>query len=851
MKRVLFPKFWIKWLLILYTSGVILSLILTTLYPDYGFRPEFSRTILERNVHSDGVAAVVSGTGPALLLLHGSPGSADNFSRMIPTLQKKYRVIVPDLPGFGASSIPHDFSLEQMSDSMFRLMDHLGVDQFQVLGYSYGSGIALNMASRNPERIKGLILYGGIGVQEGEGSGSYTFEHIKYLAGFPPLVVLPEVLPHFGLLGPRKDRFSFIMSFIELDQRPLRGLMEKLQVPVLILQGIHDPLVPVSTAIEHRKILPNSRLILNPRSHFLPFSESGATILVNHILEFSKALEIGNWKTQIKDVYLTVPNPSLPVELDLDHLGGPLEAFLIIAFATFFSEDLTIISTGLLVGAGRLDFFFGTLACFFGIFIGDMGLWIIGFFIRVLPFLRKFVPESRFEGLEAWYLKNGGKTIFLSRFIPGTRFITYTGAGFARLPILKMTFWAFLAGGIWAPVLVFLAAYFGNRFVEIFTGLAGNAWVALILALPVILIFIRFLVSISSHEGRRDLKIRMTKISRFEYWPPFLAYIPVGIYILYLSIRYRSLTLFSITNPSIPHSGIVGESKSSILSDLNSEYALPWVLLDPKSPSSLQKLKAFLSENPWGFPVILKPDASQRGAGLRLGKTEDEVIQYFEESPVPFLIQKYHPGPYEAGVFVYRLPGTSRFKIFSITRKVFPAVTGDGNLTLRELIQSHPRYRLQENVFLKRFEDNLDQIPENGETRPLTIAGNHCQGTMFKDGSEWISPSLEKRLDEILDGYEGFFIGRFDLRFSDPESFKNGNEFGIVELNGVTSESTNIYDPDMGILEAYRIQFRHLEILWKIGNGNRKRGHRPMGIFTLIRLLFQFYWKRRVHLLSD
>ena len=69
---------------------------------------------------------------------------------------------------------------------------------------------------------------------------------------------------------------------------------------------------------------------------------------------------------------------------------------------------------------------------------------------------------------------------------------------------------------------------------------------------------------------------------------------------------------------------------------------------------------------------------------------------------------------------------------------------------------------------------------------------------MFLDGAELITPAVEARIDEIARQVPGFFIGRFDVRYASLEAFRRGDDLAIVELNGVTSESTNIYDPDYG-----------------------------------------------------
>ena len=79
-------------------------------------------------------------------------------------------------------------------------------------------------------------------------------------------------------------------------------------------------------------------------------------------------------------------------------------------------------------------------------------------------------------------------------------------------------------------------------------------------------------------------------------------------------------------------------------------------------------------------------------------------------------------------------------------------------------------------------------------------------------------------MDEIARAYRGFYVGRFDVRYTDVDAFKAGRDLAIVELNGVTSEPTNIYDPDGTLLDAYRQLFRQWSITFAIGAANRRAG---------------------------
>ncbi len=253
----------------------------------------------------------------------------------------------------------------------------------------------------------------------------------------------------------------------------------------------------------------------------------------------------------------------------------------------------------------------------------------------------------------------------------------------------------------------------------------------------------------------------------------------------------------------------------------------------------------------WTYPLILKPDASERGAGLKLAHSLDQVRCYLNRFNVPIVVQEYHPGPFEAGIFYYRLPGESRGHIFSITDKVFPSVQGDGRSTLEQLIWRHPRYRMQAKRFLTRHASESRRVLLEGERFPLAIAGNHSQGTMFRDGEFLRSRALEDRIDEISGSFSGFSIGRYDIRYRSEESLRAGEDFAIVELNGVTAESTNIYDPTFSIFTAYRILARQWALLFEIGNRHRQSGIQPVSAMDLLESVRSYYREFQVSPVSD
>ena len=214
---------------------------------------------------------------PWVVLLHGSPGAGSNMSMIADRLADAgYRVLAPDLPGFGASDswIP-DYSIKAHARYTLALMDELNIERAHVVGWSMGGGVAIWMAElareTDPDRIASVTILASIGTQETEGSGSYWFEHAKYGLGLGVLVGGFEMIPHFGALGEVHNRHAFLRNFFDTDQRPLRGMMEHLDTPVLILHGRRDFLVAPWAAEYHHEVTPASSLAMLDMTHFVAF----------------------------------------------------------------------------------------------------------------------------------------------------------------------------------------------------------------------------------------------------------------------------------------------------------------------------------------------------------------------------------------------------------------------------------------------------------------------------------------------------------------------------------------------------------------------------------------------------
>lgn len=113
-----------------------------------------------QNVSVNGIriCCVDSGKGAPLLLVHGLGGSHDDWRMQIPEFTAKYRVIVPDLRGFGASERREPFTIQRHARDMMALLSTLGVKSAHVVGLSMGGAVAIELALRAPQAVRSLVL---------------------------------------------------------------------------------------------------------------------------------------------------------------------------------------------------------------------------------------------------------------------------------------------------------------------------------------------------------------------------------------------------------------------------------------------------------------------------------------------------------------------------------------------------------------------------------------------------------------------------------------------------------------------------------------------------------------------
>jgi 3-oxoadipate enol-lactonase len=249
------------------------------------------------------VNAAQSGKGPALFLFHSLLSDRASFDAIVPKLSHSFRVIVPELPGFGGSSAVSG-GLAAIADRMAEVVkDGADGSDAIVLGNGYGGFVALQMAIRHPNIAARLIL-ADCGAAFSE-QGREAFRNMAAASKAKGLQAITDVAmrrlfaPEFQAQQPdlmRDRREAFLRTdpevfqaacnaLAELDLRPALG---KVKVPVLVLVGEHDEATPPPMSRELAAGLPNATLKIIPGCAHVPQLQS-PEIFLNAIGDFLPA----------------------------------------------------------------------------------------------------------------------------------------------------------------------------------------------------------------------------------------------------------------------------------------------------------------------------------------------------------------------------------------------------------------------------------------------------------------------------------------------------------------------------------------------------------------------------------
>jgi len=225
----------------------------------------------------------IAGEGPAVLILHGWGGSSDSWVDVQRILAKDYKIVMPDLPGFGKTPPPpQPWDLNSYAGLILKFAQELGLERFFLLGHSFGGRISIKLASQYPEKIKKLILCDSAGIKPKPGLKTII---IFWLARIGNAIFTPRHLKRF------KDaaRNLFYLFLRNRDYVKANGVMKetiknifaedslpelsKINRQTLIVWGQIDRMVPLKYAYIFQEKINSSQLEVLPKIGHSPHLE--------------------------------------------------------------------------------------------------------------------------------------------------------------------------------------------------------------------------------------------------------------------------------------------------------------------------------------------------------------------------------------------------------------------------------------------------------------------------------------------------------------------------------------------------------------------------------------------------
>jgi 3-oxoadipate enol-lactonase len=237
-------------------------------------------------------------TPETVVMIHGNSESSRAWTQWVPYLAGRYRVVRPDLPGFGASTEPPDYgwSAAELAADIGRFLDALAIDSCHLIGAKYGGSACMKFAADNPLRLGSLILCGspfrgsGSGNADtirGKGVRQWAAETQRSRLGSD---ASPEQVKWWTeeLMGKTSVRAAHGAASARIDM-DLDVLLPRIDVPVLMVTTQESGLQSIATVERHAARIPDAEVIVLPGDSF-HIAASAPDLCAQHALRFIDAV---------------------------------------------------------------------------------------------------------------------------------------------------------------------------------------------------------------------------------------------------------------------------------------------------------------------------------------------------------------------------------------------------------------------------------------------------------------------------------------------------------------------------------------------------------------------------------
>jgi pimeloyl-ACP methyl ester carboxylesterase len=212
------------------------------------------------------------GSGRPTLLLHGWGASSELFAPILAGLEPGRRLIVPDLPGFGATPPPDaPWSVHEYAAWCLALLDRLGIEHCDLIGHSNGGRIGIVLAAEHPQRIGRMVLAGSAGIRPNrtlsDAARVRTYKALRVVerSPFVPGAIRRTAKRRADQRGSADYRaVSGTMrgTLVRIVNEDLRALLPSLRMPVLLIWGEHDTEAPIDDGRLMERLIPDAGLVV-------------------------------------------------------------------------------------------------------------------------------------------------------------------------------------------------------------------------------------------------------------------------------------------------------------------------------------------------------------------------------------------------------------------------------------------------------------------------------------------------------------------------------------------------------------------------------------------------------------
>jgi 2-hydroxy-6-oxonona-2,4-dienedioate hydrolase len=231
--------------------------------------------------------------GKILILLHGLGASAERWSRVIPTLSTDYRVIAPDIIGFGYSDKPAvEYTMDFFIEFLRSFLDKLGISKASIIGSSLGGHIASEFAIRFNHMVEKLVLVSPAGMMRKSSPALDRYimaalypEYQRVYETFREMVYDPnainqEILMDFvNRMSLPNAKYAFMSTLLGIRYAPgLKGRLSNITAPTLLVWGENDTTIPLAECANQYNGIPNmDELVVMKKCRHIPPIEKPAT----------------------------------------------------------------------------------------------------------------------------------------------------------------------------------------------------------------------------------------------------------------------------------------------------------------------------------------------------------------------------------------------------------------------------------------------------------------------------------------------------------------------------------------------------------------------------------------------